>query len=92
MASDQIVGMDRHRGVGGRCGGGGWVPADCWGPRVAGTKGGGVMPTPVRVMPGRVGIVLTKPAARKLSAARAGRANKVKALLAKLDAKGRVKG
>ena len=48
------------------------------------------MPTPVRVVPGRVGIVLTKPAARKLSAERAGRTNKVKALLAKLDSKGRV--
>jgi len=51
-----------------------------------------VMATPIRVVPGRVGMVLTKPAARKLSANRAGRTNKVKALLAKLDSKGRVKG
>ena len=36
------------------------------------------MATPVRVVPGRVGIVLTKPAARKLSAERAGRTNKVR--------------
>ena len=50
------------------------------------------MATPIRVVPGRVGMVLTKPAASKLSANRAGRTNKVKALLAKLDSKGRVKG
>lgn len=54
-------------------------------------EGGAVMATPVRVVPGRVGIVLTKPAARKLSAERAGRTNKVKALLAKLDSKGKVR-
>ena len=50
------------------------------------------MPTPTRVVLGRVGMVLTKPAARKLSVNRAGRTNKVKALLAKLDSRGRVKG
>ena len=48
------------------------------------------MATPIRVVLGRVGMVLTKPAARKLSANRAGRTNKVKALLVKLDAKGKV--
>ena len=48
------------------------------------------MATPVRVVPGRVGIVLTKEAARKLSARKAGRTNKVKALLTKLDSKGKV--
>ena len=78
--------------MGGGCGGSGRVPAGGGDPGVDGTKGGGGRATPIRVVPGRVGMVLTKPAARKLSANRAGRTNKVKALLAKLDSKGRVKG
>lgn len=49
------------------------------------------MTTPVRVVPGRVGIVLTKEAARKLSARKAGGTIKAKSLLARPDEKGQVK-
>ncbi len=43
------------------------------------------MATNVRVVPGRVGIVLSKPAARRLSAKRIAQAARVRAMLKRIE-------